>query len=44
MISLAVPGDFCVYMQCFFLHLEDWALSAAQFDGLDLNNTDNRHF
>lgn len=27
-----------------FPQLEYWTLSAAQFDGLDLNNANNKHF
>ena len=43
MISLVLPGDFCLYI-AFSPHLEGWVLSAAQPDGLDLNNAIGHEF
>ena len=43
MISLVLHGDFCLFI-VFFPHLEGWVLSAAQPDGLDLNNAIGHEF
>ena len=43
MISLVLHGDFCLFI-VFFPHLEGWVLSAAQPDGLDLNNATGHEF